>query len=418
MTDGPATGSRTTARSTTTSSCDASSGRRVPDALGHRGRAARLRAAGARTALDHFRGMFAFALWDEREQKLFCARDRFGIKPFYYAVVGRRPLLRLRDQGAPPVPAARSRPTSRRSRTISASSSASAGKTLFKGVRELPPGHFLRVRDGTSRSAATGRCTTSPTSTTRPSTSRSARRELVEESVDLHLRSRRAGRRVRQRRVRLERVASLAVAIRRRGLTAFTGKFSRGRALRREPLRPRRSPPSAGSTLHEVDIGEHDFVELDRARHLPPRLSGRGARLVPAVHGLRACRAASQGGARRPGRRRDLRRLRPLPDRLLRAVHQGRDRRHDARRQLRRHVRVDHPEPRPRSRRTSRCSRSSGGTGCSTTSTARYFRLVNRANHLGDEVGWDAARRLLAVRDASGDLPRRERRARSRTSTA
>jgi asparagine synthase (glutamine-hydrolysing) len=35
--------------------------------------------------LSHFDGMFAFALWDEQEKILFCARDRFGEKPFYYA---------------------------------------------------------------------------------------------------------------------------------------------------------------------------------------------------------------------------------------------------------------------------------------------------------------------------------------------
>ncbi|MGE0561844.1 MAG: asparagine synthase (glutamine-hydrolyzing) [Flavobacteriales bacterium] len=34
--------------------------------------------------LHQFEGMFAFALWDEKEQELFCARDRFGEKPFYY----------------------------------------------------------------------------------------------------------------------------------------------------------------------------------------------------------------------------------------------------------------------------------------------------------------------------------------------
>jgi asparagine synthase (glutamine-hydrolysing) len=36
--------------------------------------------------LDHFRGMFAFAVWNDQSQTLFCARDRFGMKLPYHAI--------------------------------------------------------------------------------------------------------------------------------------------------------------------------------------------------------------------------------------------------------------------------------------------------------------------------------------------
>lgn len=39
-----------------------------------------------KSCVDHFDGMFAFAIWDSSENKLFCARDRFGEKPFYYHI--------------------------------------------------------------------------------------------------------------------------------------------------------------------------------------------------------------------------------------------------------------------------------------------------------------------------------------------
>jgi len=38
--------------------------------------------------VEHLRGDFSFAIWDARNKQLFCARDQFGIKPFFYASVG------------------------------------------------------------------------------------------------------------------------------------------------------------------------------------------------------------------------------------------------------------------------------------------------------------------------------------------
>ena len=42
-------------------------------------------AAWGEACVQHLRGDFAFAIWDARRKVLFCARDHFGVKPFYYA---------------------------------------------------------------------------------------------------------------------------------------------------------------------------------------------------------------------------------------------------------------------------------------------------------------------------------------------
>ncbi len=47
-------------------------------------------AAWGAECVQHLRGDFAFAIWDARRKLLFCARDHFGVKPFYYSEMGER----------------------------------------------------------------------------------------------------------------------------------------------------------------------------------------------------------------------------------------------------------------------------------------------------------------------------------------
>ena len=95
------------------------------------------------------RGMFAFAIWDQRRETLFIARDRFGVKPLYYAVTGDGSLYfaseikSLLASGAiPGVFDLTSLPE------YLSSHSTFGAATMFGGIRRLEAGHTLTWRDG------------------------------------------------------------------------------------------------------------------------------------------------------------------------------------------------------------------------------------------------------------------------------
>jgi asparagine synthase (glutamine-hydrolysing) len=97
--------------------------------------------------LSHLRGMFAFAIWDDRRKRLFCARDRFGIKPFYYTVVGN--LLAFASEAKallPFVPEIASDPEALAEYLTFQYPIGEA--TLFRGIKQLMPGHLLLVENG------------------------------------------------------------------------------------------------------------------------------------------------------------------------------------------------------------------------------------------------------------------------------
>lgn len=100
--------------------------------------------------VTHLRGMFAFAIWDERRKRLLATRDRFGIKPFYYAEVGGTLIFASEIKALLPLlPDLR---TDAEAFAEYLTFQYTIGeRTLFEGVKQLMPGHQLIVENGRVR---------------------------------------------------------------------------------------------------------------------------------------------------------------------------------------------------------------------------------------------------------------------------
>ena len=97
---------------------------------------------------EHLRGMFAFAIWDEKEQTLFAARDPFGIKPFYYTVSDDSFIFASEIKGILPHPSYRKKMNPEALEQYLSFQYSVLENTFFQGIRQLLPGHFLTYKKG------------------------------------------------------------------------------------------------------------------------------------------------------------------------------------------------------------------------------------------------------------------------------
>ena len=139
--------------------------------------------------VKRFNGMWAFAIWDQRQRQMFCSRDRFGIKPFYYCLDRHTFVFASEIKGL--LPALEKRPGANLrvlSDYLIDGSLCRTNETFFEGIQRLEPAHNLVVSAagnwktqywnyGGGGSAADAR---SPVD---------AFRELLNDSVKLRLRS-------------------------------------------------------------------------------------------------------------------------------------------------------------------------------------------------------------------------------------
>jgi asparagine synthase (glutamine-hydrolysing) len=94
------------------------------------------------------RGMFAFAIWDGRERKLFLARDRVGVKPLHYCIVGDSLIFGSEIKSILQYPRLEREVNLEALSNFLTFGYVPDPHTAFSGIEKLPPGHILIFKDG------------------------------------------------------------------------------------------------------------------------------------------------------------------------------------------------------------------------------------------------------------------------------
>ncbi|HMD98898.1 MAG TPA: asparagine synthase (glutamine-hydrolyzing) [Terriglobia bacterium] len=144
-----------------------------------------------RDCVRHLRGMFAFALWDSRRRRLFVARDRLGIKPFYYHHSADAFLFGSEIKAILAYPSIQAEFNRAVLPEYLAFGYLAGPDTFFTGVRKLLPGHTLELDEGGKlRIERYWDLTTSPGSEEKTkSFCINTYREMLEGAVSSHLMS-------------------------------------------------------------------------------------------------------------------------------------------------------------------------------------------------------------------------------------
>ena len=98
--------------------------------------------------VEKLRGMFAFAIWDRRKRVLFAARDRLGIKPFYYRWDGKSFLFGSEIKTILTYPGVDAEFDRGRLAEYLTFGYITGPQTMYAGIRKLMPGHNLELSEG------------------------------------------------------------------------------------------------------------------------------------------------------------------------------------------------------------------------------------------------------------------------------
>ncbi|MCC8358534.1 asparagine synthase (glutamine-hydrolyzing) [Salinimicrobium sediminilitoris] len=104
-----------------------------------------------RNCLERLNGMFSFAIWDSKEKHLFAARDRFGVKPFFYSIDQQDLYFSSEIKAIKAVLKREKAATKVWANYFAFGSYGFPEETFFEGIHQLPAGHFLEFSKGKLR---------------------------------------------------------------------------------------------------------------------------------------------------------------------------------------------------------------------------------------------------------------------------
>jgi len=227
--------------------------------------------------VQYLRGMFAFAIWDEAKQELFCARDRFGIKPFYYVIVDG--VFYFASEVKALLPFTKKIETCLEGfKDYLTFQLCLGGKTLFKNIHELLPGHMLVIRNGTIQISRYWQVYYDLDFDHTAKYFEEKVQELIIDSVDIHLRSDVPIGGYISGGLDSSIIASVATRKATSNFIGFTGKFSISEEYD-ESRYARELSKWRGFELREIDINATDFIENIRKviYHLDYPVAGPGS---------------------------------------------------------------------------------------------------------------------------------------------
>jgi len=210
--------------------------------------------------IQSLRGMFAFAIWDQKQQKLLLARDRVGIKPLYYGVTSQSVVFASEMKAILVDPQIKREILPSTVDRFLTFGYVPGEETLLKGIYKLPPGSFMVVKNGKTEVKQYWDLHFSSSSVTLKAAEEQLL-EILEESVRLHM--------IADVPVGfllsggVDSTAMLSIASQKtdRPISSYTVGFANSGVADERPF-ARLAAEKYGSEHHEISISSKEFADF------------------------------------------------------------------------------------------------------------------------------------------------------------